>query len=88
MVCGKCSSHTAKLEYDKSKPLRVCDECFVLLQDEGAAREGTPSSDSGDGTPTTGSVKVGDFVHTVLVTHKYIECSSNMHTPALLCQSS
>ncbi|KAI0211329.1 FYVE, RhoGEF and PH domain-containing protein 1 [Lamellibrachia satsuma] len=33
VVCAKCSAHTAKLAYDKSKPLRICDGCFIVLFD-------------------------------------------------------
>lgn len=37
MICGKCSSHTATLAYEKGKAARVCDECFVILQDRDGA---------------------------------------------------
>ncbi|ELU05390.1 hypothetical protein CAPTEDRAFT_140718, partial [Capitella teleta] len=34
VICGKCSQHTVVLPYDPAKPMRVCDECFVLLNDD------------------------------------------------------
>ncbi|KAK2148563.1 hypothetical protein LSH36_491g02035 [Paralvinella palmiformis] len=34
VICTKCSSHCCYLHYDLSKPQRICDECFVILEGE------------------------------------------------------
>jgi hypothetical protein len=33
VLCGQCSLHTARLEFDDMREHRVCDECYLALTD-------------------------------------------------------
>ncbi|KAI1888034.1 hypothetical protein AGOR_G00180890 [Albula goreensis] len=52
VVCQSCSSHKHYLEYLKNQPARVCDQCFIKLQqksDQTPSNTPSPSSKSPSG---------------------------------------